>query len=75
MRRIIAEYQGSEEDLIEHIKNIYTGKEQATPPVAREYQGEQNTSLDAPITFPALHAAGQTFKRNTAPCDAALKPQ
>ncbi|KAL1485575.1 hypothetical protein MTO96_010043 [Rhipicephalus appendiculatus] len=31
MRRIIGEYQGSEEDLIEHIKNIYTGEEQATP--------------------------------------------
>ncbi|KAL1486638.1 hypothetical protein MTO96_031310, partial [Rhipicephalus appendiculatus] len=39
MRRIIGEYQGSEEDLIEHIKNICTGEQQATPPVAREYQG------------------------------------
>ncbi|KAL1477017.1 hypothetical protein MTO96_036098 [Rhipicephalus appendiculatus] len=60
MRRNIGEYQGSAEDLIEHIKNIYTGEEQATPSIAREYQGRKNSSLDAPIAFLELYAAVQT---------------
>ncbi|KAL1487270.1 hypothetical protein MTO96_031026 [Rhipicephalus appendiculatus] len=66
MRRIVGKYQTSEEQLIEHIKTIYTGQEQATPPVAREYHRQEKSSLDAPITFPELYAAAQTFKRNPA---------
>ncbi|KAL1467532.1 hypothetical protein MTO96_042106 [Rhipicephalus appendiculatus] len=62
MRRIIGEYQGSEEDLIEHIKNIYTGEEQATSHVAREYEGPENTSLDAPDRIPRALRSSADFQ-------------
>ncbi|XP_050022657.1 uncharacterized protein [Dermacentor andersoni] len=67
MRRLLGEYKGSEQELLEHLKRTYTGAAQTSSHVMREYQGQDNSSLDAPITFSELYAAAQTFKKNTAP--------
>lgn len=69
LQRLAGEFQGDPDQLIEELKQRYTGerKRNVSPTPSQEYNGEPNTELDAPITFAEVYAAAQSFKRNTAP--------
>lgn len=67
LKRLIHNYQGTEEDLLEELKKPWEDTSDKAPLPHEPYMGGSNQEMDAPFTIAEIEAVVQNLTRNTTP--------
>lgn len=67
IRRLIHNYPGTEQDLLNELKTLLEATTTHNIPVHPSYTGQPNQELDAPFTIQEIEAVIRNLTRNTAP--------